>query len=557
MSASAPGAEELVFLPLGGAGEIGMNLNLYGWGPPGDRRWLMIDCGLGFNSNVVPGVDIVLPDPAYIAGQRGRLMGLVLTHAHEDHLGALPYLWPKLRCPVYATRFTRAMMRHKLRDGGAMAELQPMALPENGRLQVGPFSLQLIGMTHSIPDAQAIVIRTPAATVLHTGDWKLDPDPVVGPTSDEVALRSLGDEGVDALVCDSTNVFVPGRTGSEASLQRDLHRLIASCRRRVVVTCFASNIARIATIATAAQAAGRVVLVSGGSLKRTCAAARECGYLGGLPPLLDDSLFGTLPAEKCLVVCTGGQGEPRAALSRIVQGEHPHVDLDPGDTVIFSTRVIPGNEIGIGRLYNALLRAGVAVLNHRDGDIHVSGHPARGDLEHMYALVRPKVAVPVHGELRHMLAHAELASAAGVSERIVAENGNIVRLAPGPACVVEKVTAGRLAVEGNRAVPMDGELVRNRVKAIYNGAATVTVVLQKSRPAVRQVLLSCIGVVEQGEDHIVQTMRQAVQEAVEELPAARHEDEAAVAEAARIAVRRAARQAIDKRPLVQVHVVRV
>ena len=553
----APGAEELVFLPLGGAGEIGMNLNLYGWGPPDDRRWLMIDCGLGFNGNVVPGVDIVLPDPAYIAGQRGRLVGLVLTHAHEDHLGALPYLWPQLRCPVYATRFTRAMMRHKLRDGGAMAELQPMAIPENGELQVGPFSLQLIGMTHSIPDAQAIVIRTPAATVLHTGDWKLDPEPVVGPTSDEVALGSLGDAGVDALVCDSTNVFVPGRTGSEASLQRDLHRLIVTCRRRVVVTCFASNIARIATIAAAAQAAGRVVLISGGSLRRTCAAAQECGYLSGLPPLLDDGLFRTLPAEKCLVVCTGGQGEPRAALSRIVQGEHPHIDLDAGDAVIFSSRVIPGNEIAIGRLYNALLRRNIAVLTHRDGDIHVSGHPARGDLERMYALVRPRVAVPVHGELRHMLEHAELAKSAGVPERIVAENGTVVRLTPRPACIVERVAVGRLAVEGNRAVAIDGELVRNRVKAIYNGAVTVTVVLQKSRPAVREVLQSFIGVVDQGEDNVVQTMREAVRQAVEALPDVRREDDAAVAEAARIAVRRAARQAIDKRPLAQVHVVRV
>ena len=555
---TAPDTEELVFLPLGGAGEIGMNLNLYGWGPPTDRRWLMVDCGLGFNGSVVPGVDIVLPDPAYIAGQRGRLMGLVLTHAHEDHLGALPYLWPKLRCPVYATRFTRAMMRHKLRDGGGgMAELQPMAIPDSGELQVGPFALQLIGMTHSIPDAQAIVIRTPAATVLHTGDWKLDPEPVVGPTSDEVALRSLGDAGVDALVCDSTNVFVPGRTGSEASVQPDLCRLIAACRRRVVVTCFASNIARIATIAAAAQAVGRVVLISGGSLRRTCAAAQECGYLSGVPPLLEDGLFRTLPAEKCLVICTGGQGEPRAALNRIVQGDHPHIDLDAGDAVVFSSRVIPGNELAIGRLYNALLRRGITVLNHRDGDIHVSGHPARGDLEQMYALVRPRVAVPVHGELRHMLEHAELARTAGVPERIVAENGTIVRLAPRPACVVETVTAGRLAVEGNRAVAIDGELVRNRVKAIYNGAVTVTVVLQKSRPAVREVLLSFIGVVDQGEDAVVQTMREAVRQAVEELPAVRHEDETAVAEAARIAVRRAARQTIDKRPLAQVHVVRV
>ena len=417
------GAAELVFLPLGGAGEIGLNLNLYGWGPPGDRRWLMVDCGIGFNGNVIPGADVLLPDPAFIAEQRDRLLGLVLTHAHEDHLGAVQYLWPSLRCPVYATPFARAILRHKLGDQGAMAQLRPMLIPASGLLDIGPFSLQVIGMTHSIPEAQAIAVRTPAGTVLHTGDWKLDPEPVIGPTSDEAALRALGDAGVTALICDSTNVFEPGRTGSEASLRPDLRRLIAACSQRVVVTCFASNIARIASIAAAAQDAGRVVLLSGGSMRRTCAAAAECGYLDDLPPLLEDSLFKRLPANKCLVICTGGQGEPRAALNRIAQGEHPQVSLEAGDTVIFSSRVIPGNELAIGRLHNALLRRGVKVLTHRQGTIHVSGHPSRGDLEHMYALVRPKVAVPVHGELRHMLAHAELARALNVPETIVAENG--------------------------------------------------------------------------------------------------------------------------------------
>lgn len=549
--------DELVFLPLGGAGEIGMNLNLYGWGPPADRRWLMIDCGIGFNANVIPGADILLPDPAYIIDRRDRLVGLVLTHAHEDHLGALPYLWPQLRCPVYATPFTRAMMRHKLRRDGVMAELQPMAFPQSGRLDVGPFSLQLVGVTHSIPEAQAIVIRTPGATVVHTGDWKLDPDPVVGPASDEQALRLLGDEGVTALVCDSTNVFEEGRTGSEASLQSDLRRLIAGCSQRVVVTCFASNIARIATIAAAARDAGRVVLIAGGSLKRTCGAALESGYLRGLPPLLDDGLFARLPRNECLVICTGGQGEPRAALSRILQGDHPNVDLEPGDTIIFSTRNIPGNEMAISRVHNGLLRRGIDVLTYRDGAIHVSGHPARGDLEQMYALVRPQVAVPVHGELRHLLAHAELARTLGVPEPIVVENGTVVRLAPGPACVVETVAAGRLAVEGRRAVPADGELVRDRIKAIYNGSVTVTVVLERSRRAVREVLLSSVGLVEQGEEHIVWSMREAVQEAVDALPSAQYDDDPVVVETARIAVRRAARQAIDKRPLAHVHVVRV
>jgi ribonuclease J len=415
----------------------------------------------------------------------------------------------------------------------------------------------MIGMTHSLPEARAMAIRTDLGCVLHTGDWKLDPQPVVGPTSDEAALQALGDEGVLALIGDSTNVFEAGRTGSEGSLQPGLRRLIAGSPRRVVVTCFASNVARLASIAAAARDSGRAVVAAGGALKRTYAAARECGYLGEVPPFLEDNLAARLPPEKSLILCTGGQGEPRAALTRIINGEHPNITLERGDTVVFSTRVIPGNEAAVGRLHNMLLRLGVDVVTPRHGLIHVSGHPARGDLEQMYALVRPKVAVPVHGELRHMLEHANLARTAGVPETIIAENGAVVRLAPGPACVVDHIPTGRLSVEGNRLVPADGELVRGRIKAIYHGSVTVTVVVERVRRAVQQVLLSSIGVVEQGEEQIVQEMREAVRRSVEELPAARYDDEVAVAEAARLAVRRAARQIIDKRPLTHVHVVRV
>lgn len=551
------GDDELVFLPLGGAGEIGMNLSLYGWGPPGQHRWLMVDCGIGFNGNAIPGADVLMPDPAFIVERREHLLGLVVTHAHEDHLGAIPYLWPMLRCPVFASPFARAMLRRKVGEGGAAGRLRPMPFPADGRLDIGPFSIQVIGMTHSIPEAHAVVLRTPAGTVLHTGDWKLDPTPVVGPVSDEAALQALGDEGVSALICDSTNVFEPGTTGSESSVRPALQRLVAACRQRVVVTCFASNVARLANIAGAARDSGRAVVMAGNSLKRTYAAARECGYLGDLPPFLEDNLAVRLPPEQTLVICTGGQGEPRAALARIVQGDHPHVTLDRGDTVIFSSRVIPGNEPAVGRLQNALLRLGVEVVTHRQEVIHVSGHPSRGDLRRMYALVRPKLAVPVHGELRHMVEHAKLARELAVPETIVAENGTFVRLGPGPACVVDHIPTGRLSLEGNRPVPTDGELVRGRIKAIYNGSVAVTVVLERSRVAVQQVIMSCVGIVEQGEDQIVQEMRDAVCRSVEELPADRYDDDQVVAETARLAVRRAARQVIDKRPLTQAHVVRV
>lgn len=549
--------DELLFLPLGGAGEIGMNLSLYGWGPPGRHRWLMIDCGIGFNSNTIPGVDILVPDPTFIVERREQLVGLVLTHAHEDHLGAVPYLWPALRCPVFATPFARAVLQRKIGEGTPASGLRPMPIPANGHLEVGPFALQVIGMTHSIPEAQAIVVRTPAGAILHTGDWKLDPDPVVGPTSDEAALQALGEKGIRALVCDSTNVFVPGNAGSEGSLAPSLRRLIAGCQQRVVVTCFASNVARLATIAAAAHANGRVVVMAGNALKRNYAAARECGYLGDLPPFLEEDFVAGLPRRQSLILCTGGQGEPRAALARIASGEYPRVTLEAGDTVIFSSRVIPGNELAIGRLYNTLLRLGVEVITDRQERIHVSGHPPRGDLERMYALVRPAVSVPVHGEYRHMLEHARFAQKLNVPETIVAENGTLVRLAPGPAQVIDHVPAGRLSLEGNRLVAVDGELVRSRTKAIYNGTVAATVVLERTCASVRQVQISCVGVVEQGEERVVQEMREAVCRAVEVLPPDRYEDDESVAEVARQTVRRVARQTIDKRPLTQVHVVRV
>jgi ribonuclease J len=551
------GNDELLFLPLGGAGEIGMNLSLYGWGPPGRHRWLMIDCGIGFNSNVIPGADILVPDPAFIVERREQLVGLVLTHAHEDHLGAVPYLWPELGCPVFATPFACAVLRRKLAEETQPPGLRPMPIPANGHLEIGPFALQVIGMTHSVPEARAVVVRTPGGTILHTGDWKLDPDPVVGPLSDEAALRALGDEGLSVLVCDSTNVFVSGNTGSEGSLAPSLRQLVAGCPQRVVVTCFASNVARLATIAAAAHVNGRAIVMAGNALKRNYAAARECGYLGDLPPFLDDTVASRLPRRQSLIVCTGGQGEPRAALSRMASGEHPRVSLEEGDTVIFSSRVIPGNELAIGRLQNMLLRLGVEVITDRQAAIHVSGHPARGDLERMYALVRPAVSIPVHGEFRHMLEHARLARMLNVPKTIIAENGTMVRLAPGPAEVIDHVPAGRLSLEGNRLVPVDGELVQSRTKAIYNGTVAVTVVLERIRGAVREVLISCVGVVEQGEEQIVQQMREAVCRSVEQLPAPQYEDDESVADVARLAVRRAARQLIHKRPLTHVHVVRV
>ncbi len=550
--AEAP-EEELLFVPLGGAGEIGMNLNLYGFGRPGAHRWMMVDLGITFSD--LPGIDVVMPDPAFIVGHRDRLAGLVLTHAHEDHLGAVPYLWDRLRCPIFATPFTATVLRAKLAAVGLEDEAEITEVPLGGRFSVGPFDLELITLTHSIPEPNAIAIRTPVGTVLHTGDWKFDPDPVVGPAADEDALGRLGDEGVLAMVCDSTNVFNAGTSGSEADLLESLEALIGASENRVAVACFASNVARLRTIAAAAG--GRDVVLVGRSLRRIDRAARENGYLADVPAFLDEEDAGYLPREKVLLICTGSQGEPRAALTRIAADSHPHVTLDAGDTVILSAKIIPGNETAIARLHNRLVRRGVTVITERDAFVHVSGHPNRDELIRMYQHVRPRITVPVHGEVRHLVEHARLARACQVAVAVVAENGAVVRLDADAAGVVDEVPAGRLAVDGNRVVSMDGALVRGRTRALYNGSATVTVVLEGDGGLVTEVQLSTIGIMEADDAATEDSVLAAVGAALGKIPKRARRYDAAVREAVRIAVRAAFRDSVGKKPVTTVHVVRL
>src|ERR1700741_268589 len=398
-----PGA--LFFVSLGGAGEIGMNLNLYCYA--GD--WLILDCGVTFGDDSQPGLEVVMPDPAFIVEKRDRLLGIVATHAHEDHIGAIPYLWTQLRCPVWATPFTASLLRAKLAEAGLADRVKIKVVPMSGRFMIGSFDLERITLTHSIPEPNAVALRTPVGTVLHTGDWKFDPDPLIGPTADEAALRKLGDEGVLALIGDSTNALRPGTSGSEADLRRSLIDLIGRYDARVALACFASNVARLETIARAAAVHGREVALVGRSLWRIDKAARENGYLADLPRFLTEDEAGYIPRDRIVLICTGSQGEPRAALSRIARNDHPHVMLEPGDVVIFSSRIIPGNEKAINRLQNALVRLGVEIVTEEDDFVHVSGHPARDEVVRMYQRVRPQIAIPVHGEPRHLIAHSQLA----------------------------------------------------------------------------------------------------------------------------------------------------
>ena len=549
-----PGREDLYFLPLGGTGEIGMNLNLYGHG----GRWLMVDLGITFSDTGAPGYDILMADPDFIVERVDRLAGLILTHAHEDHIGAVPYLWPRLRCPIYATRFTAKLVRGKLAEFGWEEEAEIIEVPLSGSFEVGPFEIQLITLTHSIPEPNALVIRTAAGTVLHTGDWKLDPDPVVGETYDEAALRALAEEGVLAMVCDSTNALVPGVAGSEGTVRANLERVVGTLENRVAVTCFATNVARLESVCRAAAANGRRVALVGRSLHRIHGVATETGFLTDLPPLIDVADLGYLPRGEVLLLCTGSQGEPRGAMWRIARNEHQDVALEPGDAVIFSSRVIPGNEVSIHALHNSLVEQGIAVYTDRDEPVHVSGHPAQDELTQMYQWVRPRVAVPVHGEARHLVGQAEVAKTCQVPEVLVGENGSLMRLAPGPAEIVGQVWTGRLVLDGTRLLPSDSPLLRDRSRLRYNGAALVTLVVDgKGRPQ-GDPRITLEGVLDpDSEVGLAEDAQAELKDNVARQPASVRRDDEALAEAARVALRRHLFRAVGKKPITRVHVVRI
>ena len=550
----------LQFLPLGGAGEIGMNLNLYHY----DGQWLMVDLGITFADDTLPGAEIVLPDPSFIVERRDALAGLVLTHAHEDHLGAVPYLWPRLRCPVYATPFAAEVLRRKLARDGFVPGIEDLVITEiplSGRFAVGPFDIEMISLTHSIPEPNALAIRTPVGTVLHTGDWKIDPEPQVGAVTDEATLRRIGDDGVLAMVCDSTNVFREGESGSEAGVRDELHKLIGGREGRIVVSCFASNIARIQTIASVAIEHGRHVALVGRSLWNITGAARVTGYLDPDILFLDDRQAKSLPPGDVLYIATGCQGEARAALSRIATGGHPNLALGKGDAVISSSKIIPGNELAINRLHNRLIALGCEVVTEDDHPIHVSGHPCRDELARMYQWIKPEIAVPVHGEARHLLEHARFARSMQVPRSVVVENGDLLELAPGSARVVDQVPVGRLIADGNSILPANSAVLRTRRSLMYNGAAFVTLALDDRGRLLAPPRISVQGVFDPddaaGEAETLASASEAAISAFSALPAPARDDDAALGDAVRGAVRRHFRARRDKRPVVEVQIVRL
>ncbi len=549
-----PADDALMFLPLGGSGEIGMNLNLYGHA----GKWLMVDLGIAFSDETMPGIDVLVADPQFIRERKQDLVGLVLTHAHEDHLGAVQYLWPDLECPVFAAPFTATVLRAKLHERALTNKIKITEVPRGGRVKIGPFEVQMVGVTHSVPESRVLVIRTAAGTVVHTGDWKFDPEPVVAPVTDDATLAALGGENVLALIGDSTNATVPGRSGTEASVRVGLEAVIGRYRNRVAVTCFSTNVARLESVALAAAAHDRRVALVGRSLWRIHEAARACGYLADCPPFISEHDIGYLPKDKVVMICTGSQGEPRSALARISAGDHPQVVMEKGDAVIFSSREIPGNERAIGKIQNRLLRQGIELVTVDQEPVHVSGHPARDELAQMLRWVKPRVVVPVHGELRHQMAHAEVARECGITEVVIPSNGSLVQLAPGPAEIVGEMVHGKLAIDGKRVVPLESGAMRSRHRVIFNGAAVVTVVLNERGELASAPRLSAIGLADEELDRdLLLDVVDAVREAVAALAKPARKDDHAVTQAVKAAVRRSFNASHGKKPHTDVHLIRV
>ncbi|MBO6608262.1 ribonuclease J [Altererythrobacter sp.] len=536
--------KELLFLALGGSGEIGMNVNLYGC----NGKWLMVDLGMTFSGDVYPGVDLVFADLEFIEDRRKDLLGIVLTHGHEDHIGAVPYFAAELGVPLYATPFTAELVSRKLEEAGLTKEVDLFIVEEDhGEFSLGPFKVTYIPLAHSIAEGNALKIDTPHGGIFHTGDWKLDEEPIIGEPTTEEELREIGDEGVLALVCDSTNVFNPNPSGSEGAVHTSMMKEVAKhAGKRVMVTTFASNVARLQTLGEVARETGRQLCVAGRSLDRIISVAQENGYLQDFPEPIDFDTAMSLPRGEVLIIATGGQGEPRAALARVAEGNHP-LELAPGDVILFSSRQIPGNELAIGRVMNQLADRGIVMVTDRQSAIHVSGHPGRPELEALYDWLKPEILVPVHGEVRHMHEQARLGHTKGISANIVQKNGDIVRLAPGYPGKIAEVRAGRLVLDGDIIAPADGDAITMRRRIARDGV--LIVVLDEARnPTIEAIGLP----LEEDMSDFVEEACEDVRGALKRLRGHAARDPDTVYEAARLAARRAAQRWSGKKPQVRV-----
>ena len=550
--------EELLFCPLGGAGEIGANMNLYAYGNPGEHKWIMVDIGVTFADDSLPGIDLIYPDPGFIVDKKEDLLGIVLTHAHEDHIGAIAHLWPKLKCKIYATPFTAVLIKEKFREKHIDINKYLKIVELNGVINLGPFNIEYVTMTHSILEPNGLKIKTPAGVVLHTGDWKIDENPMVGKNMDIDKLQQIGNEGVLAMVCDSTNIFSVGRSGSESTVRKSLLDIMSRLKKRIIMTSFASNVARMETIFYCAEKTGRQISLVGRSMHRIYKAAKQCGYLKNIIEPIDPREAKNISREKIVYLCTGSQGEPMGAMMRISSYIHPDVFIEKGDTVIFSSKIIPGNEKKLYKLHNQLVKDGIEVISEENEFVHVSGHPNRDEMKDMYSWIKPKCVIPVHGEHRHMMEHVSFAKEMKVPFPVLVENGDIVKISPGDKpTVYDKAPSGRLYLDGNISVEEDSRSIKDRKNLSANGYLEVTILITPKGNIHNNPILTFKGLPINEEDEFIYGLEEEIEKTSKSFKLGSKQQEHNLIDALKTACRKFTKEKTGKRPFTNINLVRV
>ncbi len=550
--------DELLFCPLGGAGEIGANMNLYAYGQPGEHKWIMVDIGVTFADDTLPGIDLIYPDPGFIIDKKENLLGIILTHAHEDHIGAIAHLWPKLKCKIFATPFTALLISEKFKEKKIDINNDLKVVELNGTINLDPFKIDYVAMTHSILEPNGLRIETPAGVVLHTGDWKIDANPLVGKNMDIDRLKKIGDEGVLAMICDSTNIFSMGRSGSEETVRKSLLKIMERLKKRIVVTSFASNVARMETIFYCAEKTNRQISLVGRSMHRIYKAARQCGYLKNIKEPLDPREAKNLPREKIVYLCTGSQGEPMGAMMRISSYTHPDVFIEDGDTVIFSSKIIPGNEKKLYKLHNQLVKDGIEVISEENEFVHVSGHPNRDEMRDMYNWIKPNCIIPVHGEHRHMIEHINFAKEMQVPHPVQVENGDIVKLYPGDKPeVYDKAPSGRLYLDGSISVDEDAQSIKERKNISTNGYLEVTILITPKGNIHNNPVLSFRGLPIDDEDEFTYGIEDEIEKIIKTYKLGSRQQENNLVDALKISCRKFSKEKTGKKPFTNINLIRI
>ena len=551
-------SEELLFCPLGGSGEIGMNMNLFSYGKPGYQKWIIVDMGVTFADDSIPGIDLIYPDPGFIVDKKDDVLGIILTHAHEDHIGAIAHIWPKLKCNIYATPFTAVLVREKFKEKKIDISSNLKIVELNGSLILDSFNIEFVTLTHSILEPNGLKINTPSGTILHTGDWKCDPNPLIGNKIDENKLKQIGDEGVLAMICDSTNVFSIGRAGSEMDVRKNMLNIIEGLKKRIIVTSFASNVARMESVFYCAEKTSRQISLVGRSMHRIFKAARECGYLKNVVEPIDSRDAKNIGREKIIYLCTGSQGEPMGAMSRIANYIHPDVFIERDDAVIFSSKIIPGNEKKLYKLHNQLVREGIEVISEENAFIHVSGHPNREDLKDMYKWVRPKSIIPVHGEHRHMIEHVKFAKEMQIPYTVKVENGDIVKLSPGDKPeVFDKAPSGRLYVDGNIAVDEDSKSIKERKNISANGFLDVTILITSKGNIHNKPILNYSGLPINDDEEYKFELENMIEKIARTFSLNNQKQKDNIIDAIKISCRKITKEITGKKPLTSIKLIRI